>query len=58
MHMAQNVRFHEAIIADFVDYYNRQIVAGRYGAVSMSGVKLPAYIIFKGVRGGRVWAKV
>ena len=31
-HMAQNVRFHEAIIADFVDYCNRHIVAGRYGA--------------------------
>jgi transposase-like protein len=31
-HMAQNVRFHEAIIADFVDYCNRQIAAGRYGA--------------------------
>jgi hypothetical protein len=31
-HMAQNVRFHEAIIADFVDYCNRQIVTGRYGA--------------------------
>jgi hypothetical protein len=24
----------------------------------MSGVKLPAYIIFKGVRGGQVWAEV
>jgi hypothetical protein len=102
-HMAQNVRFHEAIILDFVDYCNRQIFAGRYGAdqivnmdetnldfdidprytlerkgersvnsyiidsssrltavmaVSMSGVKLPAYVIFKGVRGGQVWAEV
>jgi hypothetical protein len=26
-------------------------------AVSMSGVKLPAYIIFKVVQGGWVWAK-
>jgi hypothetical protein len=32
MHMAQNVHFHEAIIVDFVDYCNRQIVVGRYGA--------------------------
>ncbi len=24
----------------------------------MSGVKLPAYITFKGVRGGQVWAEV
>jgi hypothetical protein len=30
--MVQNVRFHEAIILDFVVYCNRQIVVGRYGA--------------------------
>jgi phosphoserine aminotransferase len=92
--MAQNVRHYQDIVNDFVDYFNRQIVTGKYRApcivnidetnldfdvtlrkmleriglqtvsgykvdqaaratvvlaVSMSGVKIPAMVIFKGV---------
>jgi hypothetical protein len=102
-HMAQNVRHYQDIDNDFVDYFNRQIVAGKYRApcivnmdktnldydvaprkmlersgpwmisgykvdhaaratvvlaVSMSGVKLPAMLIFKGVQQGRIWHEV
>jgi|LakMenEpi03Aug12_release.lakeMendotaPanAssembly.Ray.scaffolds.fasta_scaffold240978_2 transposase-like protein len=102
-HMAQNVRHYQDIVNDFVTYFNRQIVAGKYRApcivnmdetnldfdvtprktlerigprtvsgyrvdhaaratvvlaVTMSGVKLPAFVIFKGVRQGRIWQEV
>jgi hypothetical protein len=102
-HMAQNVRHYQDIVNDFVDYFNRQIVTGKYRApcivnidetnldfdvtlrkmleriglqtvsgykvdqaaratvvlaVSMSGVKLPAMVIFKGVQQGRIWHEV
>jgi hypothetical protein len=101
--MVQNVRHYQDIVNDFIDYFNRQIVAGKYRApcivnmdktnldfnvtprktlerigprtvsgykvdhaaratvvlaVSMSGVKLPAMVIFKGVRQGRIWHEV
>jgi hypothetical protein len=91
------------VVYDFIDYFNRQIVAGKYRApcivnmdetnldfdvtprktlemigprtvsgykvdhaacatvvlaVSMSGVKLPAMLIFKGVQQGRIWHEV
>ena len=31
-HMAQNVRHYQDIVNDFVTYFNRQIVAGKYEA--------------------------
>jgi hypothetical protein len=101
--MVQNVRHYQDIVNDFVTYFNRQIVVGKYRApcivnmdeknldfdvtprktlerigprmvsgykvdhaaratvvlaVSMSGVKLQAMVIFKGVRQGRIWNEV
>jgi len=98
-HKAQNIRYHQPVINDFVTYVQRQIVAGKYDAnvilnvdetnidfdetsgktlegigtrsvdgkinghsgratvvlcCAMSGEKLPAFVIWKGVANGRI----
>jgi len=98
-HKAQNIRFHQPIIDDFLRYVQRQIVAGKYNrhvilnvdetnidfdetsrttlakigtrsvsgkinghpgratvvlCCAMSGEKLPAFVIWKGVLNGRI----
>ena len=98
-HKAQNIRFHEHVMNDWVTYVNRQIVAGKYEdaciinvdetnvdfdpspsrtlckigertvssrisghsgrctvmlGCTASGVKFPAFVIWKGVPGGRI----
>ncbi len=98
-HKAQNIRFHEPVINDWIFYTNQQIVVGKYAAdcivnvdemnidfdpsprttvcrigertvnglinghsgrctvmlgCTMSGIKLPAFVIWKGVPNGRI----